>query len=240
MGGESGSGKSNTGTHQPPASNRPIAARPSGTVGTSHHERARAAGCPRQIQMVYPRSHAVTQNPRMSVYDHPRKAGTSTRLMPDRQQRGRACSNCLTSRPFARAHRPPSAPVFRRASASASPLPGPWRLNPSSSSATKPCSALDVSIQHKVIALLESLRHRLGISFLFIGPRSGRVRDFADTVIVIKRRDCRAWADAQIFRGAAAPLHPTLLAANLDPDPCSGSEADQSGPWLTWRSLPMT
>ena len=81
-------------------------------------------------------------------------------------------------------------------------------------------SALDVSIQAQVIALLDSLRQRLGISFLFIAHDLGVVRDFADTVIVMNKGEIvERGPTAQIFDNPQHAYTQRLLAANLDPDP---------------------
>ncbi|RYE52728.1 MAG: ABC transporter ATP-binding protein, partial [Hyphomicrobiales bacterium] len=72
----------------------------------------------------------------------------------------------------------------------------------------------------QVIALLDGLRKRLGISFLFIAHDLGVVRDFADTVIVMKSGEIVEYGPtAQIFDAPQQPYTQRLLAANLDPDP---------------------
>lgn len=81
-------------------------------------------------------------------------------------------------------------------------------------------SALDVSVQSQVIALLDDLRKRLGISFIFIAHDLPVVRDFADQVMVMQRgRVVELGPVAQIFDAPRQAYTQRLLAAGLDPDP---------------------
>ena len=81
-------------------------------------------------------------------------------------------------------------------------------------------SALDVSIQAQVIALLSDLQDRLGISFIFIAHDLPVVRDFADRVIVMQGGRIVEQGDVrQIFDSPREPYTQALLAASLDPDP---------------------
>jgi peptide/nickel transport system ATP-binding protein len=81
-------------------------------------------------------------------------------------------------------------------------------------------SALDVSIQAQVIALLKALRDRLGLAYLFIAHDLPVVHDIADRLIVMHRgKIVEAGRTADIF---GAPQHPyprDLLAASPVPDP---------------------
>lgn len=81
-------------------------------------------------------------------------------------------------------------------------------------------SALDVSIQAQVIALLGELRDRLGIAFIFIAHDLPVVRDFADHVLVMQRGQVVEHGTVrQIFEAPRQGYTHRLLAAGLDSDP---------------------
>jgi peptide/nickel transport system ATP-binding protein len=81
-------------------------------------------------------------------------------------------------------------------------------------------SALDVSIQAQVIALLGELRDRLGIAFIFIAHDLPVVRDFADHVLVMQRGQVVEHGTVrQIFEAPRQGYTQRLLAAGLDSDP---------------------
>ena len=81
-------------------------------------------------------------------------------------------------------------------------------------------SALDVSIQAQVIALLDRLRKELGLSYLFIAHDLPLVRDFADRVVVMQDGSIvEQGTTRQIFEQPREAYTKALLSASLDPDP---------------------
>jgi peptide/nickel transport system ATP-binding protein len=81
-------------------------------------------------------------------------------------------------------------------------------------------SALDVSVQAQVIALLDKLRRDMGISFIFIAHDLPVVRDFADYVMVMRKGKVVELGTVQeIFEAPREDYTRALLAASLDPDP---------------------
>src|SRR5580704_4513572 len=86
--------------------------------------------------------------------------------------------------------------------------------------ADEPTTALDVTVQAQIIALLKDIQKRLGMSLLFITHDLGIVRKLADRVCVMK--DGKIVEAGTVSRVFAAPQHPytqALLAAEPKPDP---------------------
>jgi peptide/nickel transport system ATP-binding protein len=81
-------------------------------------------------------------------------------------------------------------------------------------------SALDVSIQAQIIALLAGLRDRFGLAYVFITHDLALLREFADRIVVMQRgRIVEAGTCRQIFERPEHPYTQALLAASPVPDP---------------------
>ncbi len=93
-------------------------------------------------------------------------------------------------------------------------------LEPELIIADEAVSALDVSIQAQVIALLAKLKRELGIAFIFIAHDLPVVKDFADHVMVMEKgKVVEIGTVRDVFEHPRQPYTRRLLAAGLDPDP---------------------
>jgi oligopeptide transport system ATP-binding protein len=80
--------------------------------------------------------------------------------------------------------------------------------------ADEPTTALDVTIQAQILALLKELKERIGLAIIFISHDLGIVRRFADRVAVMRRGEVVEAGDAgQIFTEPAHEYTKMLLAA---------------------------
>jgi len=86
--------------------------------------------------------------------------------------------------------------------------------------ADEPTTALDVTVQAQIIALLKDIQKRLGMSLLFITHDLGIVRRIADRVCVMKSgKIVEHGAVERVFNAPEHPYTQALLAAEPKPDP---------------------
>ncbi|HUN97614.1 MAG TPA: ABC transporter ATP-binding protein [Bradyrhizobium sp.] len=86
--------------------------------------------------------------------------------------------------------------------------------------ADEPTTALDVTVQAQILALLSEIRTRLGMSLLFITHDLGIVRRIADRVCVMNNgKIVEQGPVEQVFRSPQHPYTRALLAAEPKPDP---------------------
>ncbi len=86
--------------------------------------------------------------------------------------------------------------------------------------ADEPTTALDVTIQAQILALLSDIQKRLGMSLLFITHDLGIVRKIANKVCVMKQGRIVEQGDVErVFKAPAHAYTQALLAAEPKPDP---------------------
>ncbi len=86
--------------------------------------------------------------------------------------------------------------------------------------ADEPTTALDVTVQAQIIALLKDIQSRLGMSLLFITHDLGIVRKIAQQVCVMKDgKIVEHGAVEEVFTSPQHPYTQALLAAEPRPDP---------------------
>src|ERR1700726_3086177 len=86
--------------------------------------------------------------------------------------------------------------------------------------ADEPTTALDVTVQAQILALLAEIRGRLGMSLLFITHDLGIVRRIADVVCVMNGgKIVEQGPVEQVFTAPKHPYTKALLAAEPKPDP---------------------
>ena len=217
--GESGSGKSTLA--------RTLLRLEEPTGGSAHYRGRDVFGLParellqlrRRIQVVFQDPYA-SLNPRMTVGEIVAEPWSIHReVLPRRQWRARVCE-LLEQVGMAPEHARRYPHQFSGGQRQRIAIARALALQPELIVCDEAVSALDVSIQAQVIALLSELRRSFGLAYIFIAHDLPVVRHFADRVMVMYQgRIVEQGPTEQIF---ARPQHPytrTLLAASPLPDP---------------------
>ncbi len=93
-------------------------------------------------------------------------------------------------------------------------------VNPEFIVADEPVSALDVSIQAKVIELINDIKQEFGLSMLFISHDMGVIREVCDRVAVMYLGEIVEMAPTEeLFDDPQHPYTQALIAAIPNPDP---------------------
>ena len=177
------------------------------------------AGVRRQIQMVF-QDPTQSLNPRMTVFDIVSEAWVIHSGVVEKRHWKERVQALLLQVGLRPEHADRYPHQFSGGQRQRIAIARALALEPELIICDEAVSALDVSIQAQVSALLGELRDRLGIAFMFIAHDLPVVRDFADRVLVMRAGEIVEEGDVrQIFDRPRMDYTQRLLAAGLDPDP---------------------
>src|SRR5581483_3357632 len=91
----------------------------------------------------------------------------------------------------------------------------------------EPVSALDVSVQAQILNLLEDMKHRYGLTLIFIAHDLAVVKNVSDRIVVMYLgKLCEVASPSALYTRPAHPYTAALLAAIPVPDPTATVRGD--------------
>lgn len=187
-------------------------------------DRRRLHGIRRDVQMVF-QDPTQSLNPRMSVYEIISEAWVIHQdVLPKDRWRDRV-SELLVEVGLDPEHAKRHPHQFSGGQRQRIAIARALALEPRLIICDEAVSALDVQVQAQVIRLLARLGKEKDIAYLFIAHDLPVVRDFADSVVVMKAGSVVEHGPVErIFDAPQAPYTRNLMAASLDPDPVVQAE----------------
>lgn len=185
-------------------------------IGALNEKQLRAMR--RQLQIIYQDPYA-SLNPRMSVEDIIGEPLLVHRI-GDKQSRSERVLELLNLVGLAPEHRSRYPHEFSGGQRQRIGIARALAAGPEFVVCDEAVSALDVSIQAQVLNLLEELKKRLGLTYLFISHDLGVIRHVCDRVAVMYLGRIVEFADCEkLFENPIHPYTKALLSAIPVPDP---------------------